>query len=294
MGGPVGFVGVGLMGEGMVRRLLGGGVEIVVWNRDRSKAELVKSEYPEKVFVAATAAEVVAKCEVTFSMLSTLEASCAVFPEVVAAVCAGKKIVDCATLTPERMGEMSLAVEAKGGTFLEAPVSGSKGPAAAGQLIFLCAGDKALYGALAKEFELMGKANFYFGPVGGGTKMKLVVNMILAAHLATLGEAMALCEASGLPNAGDNGLLKVLDLSVVASPMIKLKGPAMANASYAPNFPLKHMQKDTRFALQLADDLGLAMPVIAAANTAFLNARHTYGDLDFAAIYETQKKHKSD
>ena len=71
---------------------------------------------------------------------------------------------------------MERQVTEKGGIFLEAPVSGSKGPAAAGALIFLAGGDPALYDAVVTdELELMGKASFHFGPVGSGTKMKLVV-----------------------------------------------------------------------------------------------------------------------
>ena len=113
-------------------------------------------------------------------MLSTLEASEAVFPGMLEKVCAGKSIVDCATLTPERMAAMSSAVKAAGGSFLEAPVSGSKGPAEAGQLIFLTAGDAAVKEAAESDLEAMGKATFYFGEeVGRGSKMKLVVNMIM-------------------------------------------------------------------------------------------------------------------
>ena len=103
-------------------------------------------------------------------MLSTLEASEAVFPGMLEKVCAGKSIVDCATLTPERMAAMSSAVKAAGGSFLEAPVSGSKGPAEAGQLIFLTAGDAAVKEAAEADLEAMGKATFYFGEeVGRGS-----------------------------------------------------------------------------------------------------------------------------
>ena len=120
--------------------------------------------------------------------------------------------------------------------------------------------------------------------------MKLIVNSIMAAQLAALGEGLALCDAAGLPLSGDNGLLKLLEISVISSPMIKLKGPKMVEKDYSPHFPLKHMQKDTRFALGVADDLSVAMPVISAANTQFINAKALHGDEDFAAIHEVQKK----
>jgi len=279
-----------------VRCLLKAGRKCVVWNRDRVKAELILREYPDLVEVAESAGDVIAKCETTFCMLSTLEASDAVFPEVEAAVTLeGKTIVDCATLTPERMIAMEKVVLEKGGTFMEAPVSGSKVPAELGQLIFLCGGsDKAVFDKVKPELDLMGKASFFFGVCGAGSKVKLIINMIMAAQLAALGEGFALAEAAGLPLEGDNGLLKVLEINVVNSPMIKLKGPKMIQGDYTPNFPLKHMQKDTRFALQLGDDLAVNLPVAAATNAQFIKAKQSHADDDFAAIYETQKKQKYD
>ena len=87
---------------------------------------------------------------------------------------------------------------AKGGRFLEAPVSGSKGPAANGQLIFLAGGDKALYDMVTPELDAMGKKSFHFGEVGAGTKMKLVVNMVMGTMMCAFGEGLHLCTEQGL------------------------------------------------------------------------------------------------
>mmetsp|Transcript_21551 Transcript_21551/g.67604 ORF Transcript_21551/g.67604 Transcript_21551/m.67604 type:complete len:301 (-) Transcript_21551:121-1023(-) len=284
----LGWVGVGIMGAGMVSCLLKEGRSVVVWNRDAAKAEAIAAAYPSQCRVAASPAEVVASCEVTYSMLSNLEASEAVFGEVLEAVGPGKSIVDCATLTPERMEAMARAVAAKGGTFLEAPVSGSKVPAETGQLIFLCGGDRPLYERARPDLAVMGKADFHFGPVGAGTKMKLCVNMIMGEQLAALGEGLALARAAGLPCGADDGLLKVLELGVTSSPLLKLKGPKMLADTHAPHFPLKHAQKDLAFSLLLADKLGLGLPIAAATNAAFLKARPEHGDDDFAALFRTQ------
>ena len=210
-------------------------------------------------------------------MLSTLEASQAVFPALVGAVKEGKSIVDCATLTPERMRDMRGAVTLAGGRFLEAPVSGSKAPAAQGALIFLCGGDAALYQEVKPELAVMGKADFLFGDVGAGTKMKLVVNMVMGDMMVALSEGLSLCGASGLPGDAEAGLLKVLDLGIMSNGMFRLKGPKMLAGDHAANFPLKHAQKDMRFALNLGDQVGQALPVSAAANAAFLAARATNG-----------------
>jgi 3-hydroxyisobutyrate dehydrogenase-like beta-hydroxyacid dehydrogenase len=163
----VGFIGLGIMGDGQAANLLKAGFSLVVWNRDPRKAAALAAAHPAgAVRVAGSAREVVASVPLTFTMLSTLDASAAVFegPDgVLAGVSAGCAIVDCATLTPERMGAMAAAVRAKGGTFLEAPVSGSKKPAADGQLVFLCAGDRSALELATAGLDAMGKSTHYYG-----------------------------------------------------------------------------------------------------------------------------------
>ena len=281
-----GFIDIGIMGEGMAGCLLKAGKKLVVWNRDTSKSTNLAKAYPSLVSVAAAPADVIDQCAVTYSMLSTLEASEAVFPSILASMKAGKSLVDCATLTPERMQTMAQAVEIAQGRFLEAPVSGSKAPAAQGALIFLCGGDKSLYQECKPDLAIMGKADFYYGATGAGSKMKLVVNMVMGNMMCALGEGLALCQASELPADAENGLLKVLDLGIMANGLFKLKGPKMLKGDHAPNFPLKHAQKDMRFALQLGDQVSTPLPLAAAANASFIAQRADHGDEDFSAVFQ--------
>ena len=305
-----GFIGIGIMGEGMAGCLLKAGKKLVVWNRDTSKSTNLAKAYPSLVSVAAAPADVIDQCAVTYSMLSTLEASEAVFPSILKSMKQGKSLVDCATLTPERMQTMAQAVEIAQGRFLEAPVSGSKAPAAQGALIFLCGGDKSLYQECKPDLAIMGKADFYYGATGAGSKMKLVVNMVMGNMMCALGEGLALCQASELPADADGGLLKVLDLGIMSGAawestkrrvdgvevdtrfshrsngLFKLKGPKMLKGDHAPNFPLKHAQKDMRFALQLGDQVGTALPLAAAANAAYIAQRADHGDDDFSAVFK--------
>ena len=162
--GDLGFVGIGIMGEGMVNNLIKSGRKLVIWNRNGGKVQNLVASNPS-VRLAASPREVVEQCDITFSMLSNHEASAAVFPEMLEGISPGKSIVDCATLSPERMQEMEAAVVGRGGTFLEAPVSGSKGPAAKGELIFLTGGDQRLFHQVSSELDIMGKAKFFFGPL---------------------------------------------------------------------------------------------------------------------------------
>jgi len=188
MSGPIGFVGLGIMGKGMLKNLATKlEPNLVIWNRSAAVCEEMAAAFPGKIEIAASAAEVVQRCELTYSMLSTIEASEAVFDKegdgVIAGVSEGKVIVDCATLSPERMEKIAADIAAKGGKFLEAPVSGSKVPADTGTLIFLCGGDEAVYQQALPGFKVMGKADFLFGPVGSGSKMKLVVNMVMFVNM---------------------------------------------------------------------------------------------------------------
>lgn len=281
------------MGKGMLLNLIKGMPEetFLVWNRSKAVVETIAAE-STNVKIAATAKEVVEQCGTTYCMLSTLEASAAVFdgPEgVIAGVSAGKTIVDCATLTPERMIENASRIEAAGGEFLEAPVSGSKVPAEKGLLIFLCGGKEATFEASKSCLDLMGKASFLFGDVGQGSRVKLIVNMIMGTMLASFGEGMALCEAAEIPM---DKLLEVLDLGVMSNAMFKLKGPSMIKDEHPTHFPLKHAQKDIRFSIAFADQIGVSLPISSAANECFKRARVEHGDEDFSAVYSVQKKPK--
>ena len=177
---------------------------LVIWNRTKSKCEAFKAKFADKsIVIKDTAKEVVAESGITYSMLSTPEASKIVFEGdsgVLAGISEGKSIVDCATLAEADMVRMDEAVRAKGGRFLEAPVSGSKGPAANGSLIFLCAGSDALFSEIKDTgLKAMGKASHFFSPtVGYGTRAKLVVNSLMGTMLAAFGEGLALSEGMGL------------------------------------------------------------------------------------------------
>lgn len=284
----IGFVGLGIMGKGMVKNLVTKiGTPMVVWNRSPEVCAEIKEQYGDLITIASTAADVVKSCPVTYCMLSTEEASVAVFdaPDgVIAGVSEGKIIVDCATLSAERMIDESTRILAKGGRFIEAPVSGSKGPAETGALIFLCGGLQETYEAVAEGLNAMGKAKFLFGPVGKGTEVKLIVNMIMGTMMSAFAEGLSLGKSSDIPL---EQLLEVLDLGAMSNPMFRLKGPNMMADTHPTNFPLKHQQKDMRLALDLASQKGVVLPTSTAANDQYLKAMAApigAGDEDFSAV----------
>lgn len=273
---------------------------LIVWNRTASKCVALKEQYPDKsITVASSAKEVVEKCGVTYSMLSTPEVSKTVFEAnegVLAGVSSTSCIVDCATLAESDMKRMSEAVKAKGGRFLEAPVSGSKVPAAQGMLIFLCAGDRELYNDIeGNALKAMGKATHFFSDdIGFGTRAKLVVNSLMGTMLTAFGEGLALSGAAGLD---EEKMLEVFSQGVCASPLFGLKGSKMLAGDHAPNFPLRHAHKDMALASDMAKQAGVEYSVMDQAEKMLRAAREdeelNVADEDFSAVFEKIHKESS-
>ena len=286
---PVGFIGLGIMGQGMARRLLGSGQPLHVWTRNVQVSESLASEQPDAVTIAASPQAVVEACSRTYLMLSTPEVCEEVYTMengVLAGVQPGCRLIDCATLRPEDMASLAERVTSRGGAFVEAPVSGSKAPAANGALVFMCAGDRATFDAAQAELAAMGKKSVFCGEdVGAATKMKLAVNLIMGAQLAALAEGLELADRLGLEL---DDVQEVLDAGAMASPMVALKGPLMARGEYPTAFPLKYALKDMRFALDMEG--AEALPVSTAATAAYLAAdADGRGDDDFCAVMEVVK-----
>lgn len=228
----VGFIGLGLMGDGMARRLLQSGCALTVWNRSKGKCNDLKKDFTDLVHIASCPSEVVSSSDITFVMLSTPEATRSVYDGpsgMLSAICEGKSIVDCATLAPADMILASSEVSSRGGSFAEGPVSGSKVPAEKGQLIFMLSGNRSLVDRIQPYLAQMGKASHFVGEeAGSATKMKLVVNSILSNMLACLAEGISMTDDCGLST---NILMEVLQQGAMASPLIALKGPVSSTAN---------------------------------------------------------------
>ncbi|EIE24341.1 hypothetical protein COCSUDRAFT_14707 [Coccomyxa subellipsoidea C-169] len=280
----VGFLGLGIMGVAMARNLLKAGYEVTVWNRSPDKCKLLEAEGAK---VAASPEEAAAACDITLAMLADPPAALAVAEQAVKGLSKGKGYVDVSTVDAGTAQHICKLVHAAGAQYLEAPVSGSKGPAEQGTLIFLAGGDEELYQSSGPLLDVMGKAKFFLGPVGKGAGMKLVVNMVMGAYMAASAEGLVLADALGLKQ---QDLVDVVALGAVATPMLALKAPAMIDGSYPTAFPLKHQQKDLRLALEAAGESSLSLPVAAAANDLYLEAQAKgLGDADFSAVLESVK-----
>jgi len=284
----VGYLGMGIMGSAMAGRLVDAGYTVTVWNRSAEKCKELQAKGAK---VGANPQAVIESCDITFACTSDpASARSVVFGEngVLAGITTGKRFIDMSTVDEECAKEIAMAVTAKGGRFLEAPVSGSKGPALQGQLVILSAGDEALQKEAQPCFDVLGKRTFFLGEVGAGARMKLVINMIMGINMVALCEGLAVGQKSGLAG---NDILEVIKEGAIASPMYGLKGPKMLAGDYMVNFPLKHEQKDMRLAVDLGDKCGQPMPLAAAANEAFKAAKAAgKEDDDFSAVFDVVKK----
>lgn len=280
----VGFLGQGIMGVPMALNLINAGYDLTVWNRTAEKCSAAIAAGAQ---VASSPAEVARKCNIVIAMVSDPEACLELASGcngVLEGMSSGKGYIDVSTVDADTAKQVAACVRAKGAQYLEAPVSGSKGPAEQGQLIFLTGGDEQLYYAAAPILDVMGKASFFLGDVGAGANMKLVVNMVMGTMMTAFAEGLSLAEESGLSK---DDLIEVIKLGAIAAPMFGLKGPSMSQRTYLPAFPLKHQQKDMRLAIALGDKLGQALPTAAAANELYKQARGAgYGDSDFSAVLE--------
>jgi len=227
---------------------------------------------------------------------ASLRFATAVFTESnLSLVTSGKTLVDCATLQVADMQKTNALVTTAGGKFLEAPVSGSKGPAITGTLIFLCgsSSDSSFNDPWVKTcLAAMGKASHFLGEVGNGTKAKLVVNSVMGTMLAAYGEGLNLAESCGIPGAT---MVEVFQQGACAAPMYGLKGPNMVKEeeerNYDAHFPLKHAWKDMRFAKALAEEVGVEFGINGRAEETFAAGdKSGFGELDFSAVLEEIRK----
>jgi len=277
-----GFVGLGIMGSRMAERLLEAGFKLSVWNRDASKAQALKAKGAS---VKESLKELAQEADFVFVMVSDPQASleiCFAEDGLLNALRPGSSYIEMSTIDPESSKKLESALEAKGIRYLEAPVSGTKKPAADGTLLILAAGNQELYHEVQAALQVLGKRLWYLGEVGQGAKMKILVNLVMGAMMEALAEAFSLSKKCGLE---PEDLLAVLAEGALANPLFKSKGELLLTEDFSPSFPLKHLAKDLRLALELGESLGQKLPVSDASHRVFLKAQELgFGDADIAAV----------
>ncbi len=280
----LGFIGLGVMGRGLTKRLMEAGHTVTGYNRTRSKAE----KLIEQGMKWADSPRAVAEAsDITFSMIANTKALEAISEGddgLLAGLSPGKIYVDISTVTPEASRRLAKKVAEKGAAMLDAPVSGSVSTLEAGKLTMMVGGDPEVYEKVKPIFLDIGPKATHVGANGLAVAMKIATNLSLAVQMLAFSEGVLLAEKSGIPR---TTAVEVLVNSVIASPMVKYRGPFVLEMPQEAWFNVNMMQKDLNFALELGRELDVPLPTTSLTNE-FLTAARGMGLVkqDFAVMFE--------
>ena len=281
----LGFIGLGVMGSGMVKRLLAAGHTVHGYNRTKSKAQALLDNGMKW---AETSAQAARAADIVFSMITDTNALRAVTegPEgILSALGPGKTYIDMSTVSPAVSREIAGQVSAKGARMLDAPVSGSVSTLEEGKLSIMAAGERAAFDRVEPILKDIGPKVTYVGANGLAVSIKIATNLNLAVQMLAFSEGILLAEKSGIPR---ETAVEVFLNSVMASPMVKYRGPFVLKIPDEAWFNVNMMQKDMLLALELGRGLGVPLPTTAVTNEMLTAARAMgFADNDFAVLFET-------
>ena len=277
----VAFIGLGTMGRGMARNLVRAGHAVTAWNRTRRAlpAEL------DAVTQVDTIAAAVGGKPVVFICLTGPDAQRAVFDEALLG-CLGPDVlvIDSTTTDPLLSARLAEAVAERGSRYLDAPVFGSKAEAWEGRLDFVCGGEEAAFREAEPVLRKLAATVHYIGSSGAGATMKLIGNLLVAAQLTSLGEALALARRAGL---NDQAVVGVFDVTDYSSGLIRGVSRATLREDFSPSFYLRHMLKDVRLIEDLARRLAVPLPASAGVAPLFQAAvNEGLGDLNASGLHK--------
>jgi 3-hydroxyisobutyrate dehydrogenase-like beta-hydroxyacid dehydrogenase len=283
----IGFIGLGLMGRPMSINLVKAGYSVTVWNRSASRADEVVAAGAK---LAKSPEEAAAASDFLISIVSdppALEEILWGAHGTMSALKRGSIYMDSSTISPTLARKIATACAERGARFLDAPVTGGDWGAKKGELVFMIGGDADTLKAAEPIIGVMGKKWFHLGPNGAGQTIKLAMNMILALQVDALAEALALVTRAGLQG---EKLVEVLQSSMGRSGLLDVKAPNLLKGEYPPSFALRLMHKDLGLALDLANQLGVALPATAAARETYSAVKGaSKEDLDYSAVMKFWK-----
>ncbi len=280
----LGFVGLGVMGSRVVKRLLDAGHEVTGYNRTKSKAQWLVDVGMKW---ADTPREVVEASDVSLSMVTNTNAlqSIAEGPDgLLTGLKADKLYIDMSTISPAYSQELAKQIEAQGAAMLDAPVSGSVITLEEGKLSIMVGGDVAVFEKVKQILLDIGPKVTYVGKNGLAVTMKIATNLSLAVQMLAFSEGVLIAEKSGIKR---ETAVEVLTNSVIASPMVKYRGPFVLQMPDEAWFNVNMMQKDMNLALELGRQLDIPLPTTAITNE-FLTASRGMGfeEQDFAVMFD--------
>ena len=256
-----------ILGRGALKdtyNLLAAGCNLAVWDRTSDRAVVLM------LTDAATAENVLFRED-----------------GVVAGLPRGSVVINMGTIGADAVEEISAKLDAVGLHFVDAPVAGSTPVAKTGDLDIMVGSREKDFEEFRPVFDTLGKKVTHVGPVGAGTKMKLVNNLVMGTNMAILAEGLALGEASGIPIETQ---LEVLSAGGASSKVLDQKGENAATGAYKPEFKLSHQLKDLYYALELARYLHDPLPITGLVSQTYLAGMSDHADDDMSAVVETYRE----
>ena len=277
----VGFIGLGLMGSHLTRRLHASGWRIQAWNRSPKPAEEIRKQ---GIAIAPSLADLVAHSDLILSSLANDVAVRSVYLEkdgVFSVAVPGTEILEMSTISPELSRELHQEARTKGVSLLDVAISGSTPAVDAGTITLLAGGDKETFERCVPIYESIARQWFLIGPGSSGVQMKLVVNLLLGLDMEAIAEAVSLGEHLHIDR---SILLDVLSKTAVVPPAFVGKFRKIKDSDYSPEFPLRLASKDLDLVMDAARASGADLPAAAVAQSVFGSNVAASGDLDLSAI----------
>lgn len=284
MNPSIALLGLGTMGQGMAANLLKAGFPLTVWNRSKAKTESLAKM---GAVVADRPADAAKNASFVLAMLADDNASRTAWLQkdgALEAMPLQSIAVECSTLSPAWIAELHDAFTQRGLHMAEAPVTGSRAQASAGQLNFLVGADEETLAGIKPVLQCMSKEILHLGPVGSGAQLKLINNFLCAVQVTSFAEALTWMEQTGLRL---DAALDFLKRGAPGSGIVSAMSDRMTQRTYEVNFLLRLMAKDIRYARDAAAVLGVELKSSSPALELFREAEDQgFGEKDMSAVAE--------
>lgn len=288
---PVGFIGLGTMGEPMALNLAKAGTPLFVWNRSPSKCRALAAA---GAAVGREPAEVFERCRIVILMLVDGAATDTVLARgqrEFAGRVKDRTLISMATTEPRYSQALEAEIRAAGGRYVEAPVSGSRKPAEDGELVAMLAGDTDAVAAVRPLLAPMCRTAIACGAVPSALLMKLAVNLFMIAMVTGLVEATHFARRQGLDVAQ---LMAIIEAGPMASPMARVKGEKLIAGDFAVQAAISNVRESTRLITAAARSTGIAVPVIEECHALYGEAQKLgLGGDDIVAVLRAIERRRA-
>lgn len=248
----VGLLGTGLMGQALAEHLLNEKQALMVFNRTPEKlADLAN----KGAVVAESAQQLIEQCDICLLFLSDASAIQTVLQDIEPSAFKNTLIIQMGTIAPDESRQIAATIRQQQGRYLECPVLGSLPEARSGTLLLMAGGEQADYETALPLLKKIGKEPQYIGDIGQGATVKLAMNQLIAGLTASFALSLSLVEQEQIDI---EQFMKIVRDSALYAPTFDKKLTRMLDRDFAnPNFPTKHLAKDTRLFIAVAEKLGL-------------------------------------